>query len=105
MMELPKSGGFVFFPCTIVVIFVGVDEDTGFVECIFVESAIVVCAWSEVELALTAEDRFTEIFFCFTPEETDLIDLFSFYMNFNEILVINFSDIRSLIPHKAFLDI
>jgi hypothetical protein len=52
---------------------------------------------------LTAEDRFTAIIFCFTPEETDLIDLFSFYMDFYEILVINFSDIRSLIPHKTFL--
>ena len=103
MMELSKPRSSVFLPSAIVVIFVGVDEDACFVELIFVESAIVVSAWSEVELALTAEDRFTAIIFCFTPEETDLIDLFSFYMDFYEILVINFSDIRSLIPHKTFL--
>lgn len=103
MMELSKPRSSVFLPSAIVVIFVGVDEDACFVELVFVERAIVVSAWSEVELALTAEDRFTAIFFCFTPEETDLIDLFSFYMDFHEILVINFSDIRSLIPHKTFL--
>ena len=104
-MELSKSASFVFLPCSKIVIFVGVDEDARFVELILVENAIVVCAWGEVELSLADEGEFTVILFCFTSVETDLIKLFSFYMNFHEILIIYFIDICSLVTHTNFFNV
>jgi hypothetical protein len=100
VMKLPKSWSLILLPCSIIVIFIGVDEYTCFMELIFKKVSVVVRSWSKINLSLALQCHFSSVLTSISSIISNFIDLLGFYLNSHKILVVKFHDISSLKGRK-----